>query len=102
MKDSCPTRKLSALCTSPTDNPQDNVYTRAAAALEKWIREQGTRRGFLGAGKLEDCSAGSAISLASPFRLFGALSGTKSEKLTPLFSNPSALFWEARGCTGIA
>src|SRR4249920_2621544 len=24
----------------PTDNPQNNVYTRAAAALDKWIREQ--------------------------------------------------------------
>jgi hypothetical protein len=32
--------------------------------------------------------------------LFWALSCTKSEKLTPLFSNPSALFGKHRGCTG--
>src|SRR5271168_2813559 len=25
--------------TYPTDSPQNNVYTRAAAALENWIRE---------------------------------------------------------------
>jgi len=67
----------------PTDTPQNNVYTRAAAALENWILEnivvqdpvpsfytytqeyavpgtgeQRTRLGFIGAGKLEDYSAG--------------------------------------------
>jgi len=67
----------------PTDGQQNNVYTRAAAALDSWIREkivlqdpvpsfyaytqeyavpgtgeQRTRRGFIGAGKLEDYSAG--------------------------------------------
>ncbi len=69
--------------TSPNDTPQDNVYTRAAAALQEWIGkravtpdekpgfyaytqeftlpgslERRTRRGFIGAGKLEDYSAG--------------------------------------------
>src|SRR5213593_4702583 len=59
----------------PGDTPQNNVYTRAAAALEEWVRksvvtqdpaaafyaytqeytvpgteERGTRRGFIGAG----------------------------------------------------
>jgi uncharacterized protein (DUF1015 family) len=67
----------------PTDSPLNNVYTRAAAALDSWIREnivvqdavpsfyaytqeyavpgtaeQRTRRGFIGAGKLEEYSAG--------------------------------------------
>ncbi len=66
----------------PNDTPPNNVYTRAAAALEEWIRtgvvmqdpapafyayaqeytvpgteERRTRRGFIGAGKLEDYSA---------------------------------------------
>src|SRR5258708_26442136 len=64
------------------DTPQNNVYTRAAAAIEDWIRksvvvqdpapsfyaytqeytapgteERRTRRGFIGAGKLEEDSA---------------------------------------------
>src|ERR1700751_1247174 len=67
---------------SPDDTQHNNVYTRAAAALESWIRgntvaqdsapsfygytqeyavpgssEVRTRRGFIGAGKLEDYSA---------------------------------------------
>ena len=67
----------------PDDSPQNNVYTRAAAALESWIanhivqqdpapafyaytqeytvpgtEERRTRRGFIGAGQLEDYSAG--------------------------------------------
>ena len=66
----------------PTDSPQDNVYTRAAAKIEEWIRDQvvlqdsapafysylqeftvpgttekRTRRGFIGAGRLEEYSA---------------------------------------------
>src|SRR5258705_1039809 len=65
--------------TSPNDTPQDNVYTRAAAALKGWIAENAvkqdvapafyaytqeftvpgssarrTRRGFIGAGQLQD------------------------------------------------
>src|SRR5260370_7042343 len=68
--------------TYPDDSPQNNVYTRAAAALEHWIRdsvvlqdpapafyaytqgyavpgtgERRARRGFIGVGKLEDYSA---------------------------------------------
>ena len=67
----------------PGDTPQNNVYTRAAAAIEDWIRrnvvvqdpepsfyaytqeytvpgteERRARRGFIGAGKLEEYSAG--------------------------------------------
>ncbi len=86
--------------TYPTDNPQNNVYTRAAAALEKWIREsivvqdsfpsfyaysqeytvpvtgeQRTRRGFIGAGKLEEYSAGVV------FRHEHTLSGPKADRL---------------------
>src|SRR6202795_319174 len=84
----------------PTDSPQNNVYTRAAAALEGWIREnivvqdpvpsfyaytqeyavpetgeQRTRRGFIGAGKLEDYSAGVV------FRHEQTLSGPKADRL---------------------
>lgn len=65
------------------DTPENNVYTRAAATLNQWIAEKAivqddepafyaysqeynvpgtslrrTRRGFIGAGKLEDYSAG--------------------------------------------
>src|SRR2546430_244025 len=68
--------------SDPSDTPQNNVYTRAAASLEDWIRngivhqdpapsfyaysqeytvpgteERRTRRGFIGAGQLEDYSA---------------------------------------------
>src|SRR5580658_42658 len=86
--------------TFPDDSPQNNVYTRAGAALEKWIREnivvqdpvpsfyaytqeytvpgtgeQRTRRGFIGAGKLEDYSAGIV------FRHEHTLSGPKADRL---------------------
>jgi uncharacterized protein (DUF1015 family) len=84
----------------PTDSPQNNVYTRAAAALENWIRENivnqdpvpsfygytqeytvpgtaevRTRRGFIGAGKLEEYSAGVV------FRHEHTLSGPKADRL---------------------
>jgi uncharacterized protein (DUF1015 family) len=84
----------------PTDTPQNNVYTRAAAALESWIRdnivkqdsipsfygysqeyavpgtgEKRTRRGFIGAGKLEEYSAGVV------FRHEHTLSGPKADRL---------------------
>jgi uncharacterized protein (DUF1015 family) len=84
----------------PGDSPNDNVYTRAAAALENWIQQQvivqdpaaafyaytqefivpGTserraRRGFIGAGKLEDYSAGVI------FRHEHTLSGPKADRL---------------------
>jgi uncharacterized protein (DUF1015 family) len=86
--------------TFPDDSPQNNVYTRAAARLENWIREnivtqdpvpsfyayaqeytvpgtgeQSTRRGFIGAGKLEDYSAGIV------FRHEHTLSGPKADRL---------------------
>src|SRR5580693_6845707 len=89
----------------PTDSPQNNVYTRAAAALDNWIREnivvqdpvpsfyaytqeytlpgtgeQRTRRGFIGAGKLEDYSAGIV------FRHEHTLSGPKADRLELLRS----------------
>jgi uncharacterized protein (DUF1015 family) len=85
---------------SPNDTPQDNVYTRAAAALKDWISksavkqdaepafyaytqeftipgtsERRTRRGFIGAGKLEDYSAGVI------FRHEHTLSGPKADRL---------------------
>ncbi|HYL61432.1 MAG TPA: DUF1015 domain-containing protein [Candidatus Methylomirabilis sp.] len=84
----------------PNDSPQDNVYTRAASALESWIREQivvqdplpafyaysqeytvpgtdalRTRRGFIGAGRLEEYSAGVI------FRHEHTLSGPKADRL---------------------
>jgi uncharacterized protein (DUF1015 family) len=84
----------------PSDSLQDNVYTRAAAALENWIRDaiviqdpapsfyaysqeftipgtsdRLTRRGFIGAGKLEDYSAGIV------FRHEHTLSGPKADRL---------------------
>jgi uncharacterized protein (DUF1015 family) len=86
--------------TFPDDTPQNNVYTRAAARLENWIREnivtqdpvpsfyaytqeytvpgtgeQRTRRGFIGAGKLEEYSAGIV------FRHEHTLSGPKADRL---------------------
>jgi uncharacterized protein (DUF1015 family) len=86
--------------TSPNDCPQNNVYTRAAAALKEWISnsvvkqdpqlafyaysqeflipgttECRTRRGFIGAGKLEDYSAGVI------FRHEHTLSGPKADRL---------------------
>jgi uncharacterized protein (DUF1015 family) len=84
----------------PGDTPQNNVYTRAAAALEDWIHDQvvvqdpapsfyaytqeygipgteqrRTRRGFIGAGKLEEYSAGVV------FRHEHTLSGPKADRL---------------------
>src|SRR3979490_528938 len=84
----------------PSDTPQNNVYTRAKAAMEDWIRNQvvvqdpaasfysytqeysvpGTeerrmRRGFIGAGKLEEYSAGVV------FRHEHTLSGPKADRL---------------------
>jgi uncharacterized protein (DUF1015 family) len=84
----------------PADTPQNNVYTRAGAALEDWIRsgivqedpspsfylytqeyavpgteERRTRRGFIGAGQLEDYSAGVV------FRHEQTLSAPKADRL---------------------
>jgi uncharacterized protein (DUF1015 family) len=84
----------------PGDAAQNNVYTRAAAALEDWIRnnvvvqdlapsfyaytqeytvpgkeERRTRRGFVGAAKLEDYSAGVV------FPHEHTLSGPKADRL---------------------
>jgi uncharacterized protein (DUF1015 family) len=84
----------------PEDGPQHNVYTRAAEALESSIREnvvakdaapsfyaytqeytvpgteeRHTRRGFIGAGKLEEYSAGVV------FRHEHTLSGPKADRL---------------------
>jgi uncharacterized protein (DUF1015 family) len=84
----------------PDDSAQNNVYTRAAAALQDWIQnnivvqdpapsfygytqeytvpgseERRTRRGFIGAGKLEDYSAGVV------FRHEQTLSGPKADRL---------------------
>src|SRR2546429_8038047 len=84
----------------PSDTPQNNVYTRAAAAIEDWILKQAvvqdavpsfyaytqeytvpgteerrTRRGFIGAGKLEEYSAGVV------FRHEHTLSGPKADRL---------------------
>jgi uncharacterized protein (DUF1015 family) len=82
------------------DTPQNNVYTRAAASLNRWIAEnvvqqdavpafyaytqeydvpgsalRRTRRGFIGLGKLEDYSAGVI------FRHEHTLSGPKADRL---------------------
>jgi uncharacterized protein (DUF1015 family) len=84
----------------PSDTPQNNVYTRAQAAIEDWTRNQvvvqdpapsfysytqeytvpgtegrRTRRGFIGAGKLEEYSAGVI------FRHEHTLSGPKADRL---------------------
>jgi uncharacterized protein (DUF1015 family) len=84
----------------PNDSPQNNVYTRAAAALKDWIARNAvvqdpapafyaytqeftvpgstarrTRRGFIGAGKLEDY-ANEVI-----FRHEHTLSGPKADRL---------------------
>jgi uncharacterized protein (DUF1015 family) len=84
----------------PDDSPQDNVYTRAAAKVEEWIHdhvilqdpapafyayaqeftlpgasEKRTRRGFIGAGRLEEYSAGVI------FRHEHTLSGPKADRL---------------------
>jgi len=82
------------------DTPQNNVYTRAATALHDWIsnnvvvqdpepafyaytqeytvpgtEERRTRHGFIGAGKLEEYSAGIV------FRHEHTLSGPKADRL---------------------
>ena len=84
----------------PSDAPGNNVYTRAAAALHDWIREnivaqdpapafyaysqeytapgtniRRTRHGFIGLGKLEEYSAGVV------FRHEHTLSGPKADRL---------------------
>jgi uncharacterized protein (DUF1015 family) len=86
--------------TFPGDSPQDNVYTRAATKIEEWIRgevirqdpapafygytqefavpgsvEVRTRRGFIGAGRLEEYSSG-VVS-----RHEHTLSGPKADRL---------------------
>jgi len=83
----------------PSDTPQNNVYTRAAAAIEDWIgtnvvvqdpapsfyaytqeytapgtEERRTRRGFIGAGKLENTPR-------RRFRHEHTLSGPKADRL---------------------
>ena len=85
---------------SRSDSANDNAYIRAASALQGWIRdhvvvqdpapafyaysqeyavpgtdERRTRRGFIGAGKLEDYSAGVV------FRHEQTLSGPKADRL---------------------
>jgi uncharacterized protein (DUF1015 family) len=82
------------------DGPQDNIYTRAAAKVEEWIRasvlqqdswpsfyaysqefavpgtnENLTRRGFIGVGQLEDYASGIV------FRHEHTLSGPKADRL---------------------
>jgi uncharacterized protein (DUF1015 family) len=84
----------------PSDGPGNNVYTRAAAAIQEWIRsgmvvqdplasfygytqeytvpgtnECQTRRGFIGAGQLEEYSAGVV------YRHEHTLSGPKADRL---------------------
>jgi uncharacterized protein (DUF1015 family) len=84
----------------PDDIPQHNVYTRAATALKEWIKnhvvlqdaapsfyaytqeytipgtsKKAIRKGFIGAGKLEDYSAGVV------FRHEQTLSGPKADRL---------------------
>lgn len=86
--------------TSIDDTPQNNVYTRAAGRLNSWMaqnvirqdpapayyaytqeytvpgtQQRLTRRGFIGAGKLEDYSAGII------FRHEHTLSGPKADRL---------------------
>jgi uncharacterized protein (DUF1015 family) len=84
----------------PTDNSGNNVYTRAAAAINEWIqkrvvlqdpapsfyaysqeftvpgtRQRATRHGFIGLGKLEEYSSGIV------FRHEHTLSGPKADRL---------------------
>ena len=86
--------------TSDADTPHDNVYTRAAGTVAEWMREsvlvqdrapafyaytqefkvpgsgeKRTRRGLIGAGQLEDYSAGII------FRHEHTLSGPKADRL---------------------
>jgi len=87
----------------PSDNESDNVYTRAAAYLDEWIRdgiltkdpapglyayfqefevpdsgERLTRKGFIGLGKIEDYSAGVV------YRHEQTLTGPKKDRLEVL------------------
>jgi uncharacterized protein (DUF1015 family) len=84
----------------PNDAPENNVYTRAAVAIQEWIskevvvqdptpsfygytqeytvpgtQERQTRRGFIGAGQLEEYSAGVI------YRHEHTLSGPKADRL---------------------
>ena len=84
----------------PSDAEGNNVYTRAAAAIQEWIRsgvvvqdpaasfygytqeytvpgtpQRATRRGFIGAGQLEEYSAGVI------YRHEHTLSGPKADRL---------------------
>jgi uncharacterized protein (DUF1015 family) len=84
----------------PEDSAQNNVYTRAAAKVDEWVRdhiveqdsdpafyaytqeftvpgtsEKRTRRGFIGAGRLEEYSAGVI------FRHEHTLTGPKADRL---------------------
>ena len=84
----------------PSDAPENNIYTRAAAAIQAWIRngivaqdpaasfyaytqeytvpgtnDRKTRRGFIGAGQLEEYSAGVI------YRHEHTLSGPKADRL---------------------
>lgn len=86
--------------SQPSDTAENNVYTRAAAALSGWMssgilrqdpspsfyaysqeytvpgeRERRIRRGFIGAGRLEEYSAGVV------FRHEQTLSGPKADRL---------------------
>jgi len=84
----------------PSDAPNNNVYTRAAEAIQEWMRsgivaqdptasfygytqgytvpgteQRTTRRGFIGAGRLEEYSAGVI------YRHEHTLSGPKADRL---------------------
>jgi len=84
----------------PSDTPENNVYTRAAQALQQWIREhilvhdaqpgiyvyfqeytaphtseRRTRKGFIALGRVEDYSAGVV------FRHEQTLAGPKADRL---------------------
>ena len=92
----------------PDDSKENSVYTRAAAALQGWIDEKAvqqdpapsfyaysqeylvpgtnlnrTRRGFMGAGKLEEYSAGVI------FRHEQTLSGPKAAPVVDQRSRPT-------------
>ena len=87
---------------APSDSEEDNVYTRAAKALNDWIRqgvllrdaapgiyvysqeytvpgsaERRTRKGFIALGRIEDYSAGII------FRHEQTLAGPKADRLGP-------------------
>ena len=108
--------------TTPHDTPQDNVYTRAAAALDQWIaqgvlvrdpkpaiyvysqeydvphsEERKVRRGFIALGRVEDYSAGVV------FRHEQTLSAPKADRLELLRATRQATadlrlrFWRDPG-----